>query len=361
MPKMSEERLAKYRKMDKDLFEFDDPAITAWFTDAMEKGVRLSAAHGPSRFTGLFQSPQVKSADGLDIAVLGIPMDTNAMGTAGTRHGPHAIRTQSLIDIGAMHDVTEKVPFMQCTIGDLGDVVFSRAALEDRLEDIYASVKALADTGAMPLILGGEHTATYSTLRALSDVHDESLALIHIDAHGDTMSALDGDRVNDGSCMRYGVLDGAIDPEKTIQIGIRNSYSKLIWKFSYDSGMTVITGQEVHDKGMPYVIAKVREIVGDSKTYFTFDSDGLCASAMYGTTNPELFGLTPWQARELMLGCRGLNIIGADYMEHNPIKDPSGYSTLVSTMMVFELLAMLADSREAATGRTNPTIWPARS
>jgi len=91
--------------------------------------------------------------------------------------------------------------------------------------------------------------------------------------------------------------------------------------------------------------------------YLTVDSDALCAAYMYGTTNPELWGMTAWQAREIMLGCRGLNIIGCDFMEHNPVKDPSGYATLVSNMMCFELLALLADSREAATGRKNPTTW----
>lgn len=121
--------------------------------------------------------------------------------------------------------------------------------------------------------------------------------------------------------------------------------------------MTVITGQELHEKGSQYVLDKIREIVGSSKTYFTFDSDGLCASAMYGTTNPELFGITPWQARDIILGSRGLDIIGVDYMEHNPTKDPTGYSTLVSTMMCFELLCLLADSREASTGHRNPTTW----
>ena len=105
---------------------------------------------------------------------------------------------------------------------------------------------------------------------------------------------------------------------------------------------TYYPGQKVHDR---------------SKTYFTFDSDGLCASNMYGTTNPELFGITPWQARDIILGCRGLDIIGVDYMEHNPTKDASGYSTLVSTMMCFELLRLLADSREASTGRRTPTTW----
>ena len=357
MPKMSEERLAKYQAMDRDMFDFQRPDVSKWLEKVIANGYRVASQQSPRKHTGFFQSPHADTAEGKDIAFIGMPMDINAMGTGGARHGPQSIRQQSMVNSGLMHDVTEKIPFMQCDIVDLGDVEFSKTSLEDRLQDIYAVFKAAAETGAFTLGVGGEHTSTYSILKALSEVHDESFALIHFDAHGDTMAGWEGDRVNDGSCIRYGVIDGAIDPEKTVQIGIRNSYSKLIWNFSYESGMTVITGQELHDKGTQYVIDKIREIVGTSKTYFTFDSDGLCASDMYGTTNPELFGITAWQARDIILGCRGLDIIGADYMEHNPGKDASGYSTLVSTMMCFELLCLLADCREASSGRTNPTTW----
>lgn len=357
MAKVSQERLARYREMDRELFQVQDPELREWITMAMSRGLRLGTQQSPRKHTGFFQTPFAESANSKDIAFIGIPMDINAMGTGGTRHGPQAIRQQSMIDCGMMHDVTENIPLMQCDTVDLGDVIFSRTDLETRLDDIYRTFKAAAEAGAYTFGVGGEHTSTYAILKALSEVHDDSFALIHFDAHGDTMPSFEGDRVNDGSCLRYGVLEGSIDPEKTIQVGIRNSYSKLIWDFSHETGMTVITGQELHEKGSQYVIDKIREIVGKDKTYFTFDSDGLCASYMYGTTNPELWGITAWQARDIMLGCRGLNIIGCDYMEHNPQKDTSGYSTLVSTMMCFELFALLADSREQAMGKKNPTTW----
>lgn len=357
MPKMSEERLAKYRAMDRGIYEFRRPEVSEWLQGAIANGYCVASHHGKRKHTGFFQSPWADSAVDKDVVFIGIPMDLNAMGTGGTRHGPHSIRTQSLIDTGLMHDATEHIPFMQCDIVDLGDVEFSRTSLEERLDDIYNTFKAVAEAGAYTFGVGGEHTSTYSILKALSDVYDESFALIHFDAHGDTMAGYEGDKINDGSCIRYGVIDGAIDPEKTVQIGVRNSYSKLIWDFSYESGMTVITGQELHEKGVPYVLDRIHEIVGTSKTYFTFDSDGLCASDMYGTTNPELFGITAWQARDIIMGCRGLDIIGADYMEHNPAKDVTGYSTLVSTMMCFELLCLLADAREQSTGRINSTTW----
>lgn len=359
MGKMSEERLEKYRALDRDFWDFRNAEAREFIQHAMEKGFRLSAdPYGTRKFASFFQAPMMDDPAGADIAIIGIAMDLNAMGNGGTRHGPGAVRKRSQYNIGLMHERTEKIPLQQCSVIDFGDVEWSKTSLEERLLDIEGKFYAAAGAGAYTLGVGGEHTSTYAILKALSRANDdEAFGLIHIDAHADTMAAYEGDRVNDGSCMRYGVVDGVIDPERTVQIGIRNSYSKLIWDFSYESGMTVITADEVHDKGTRYVLDKIHDVVGADKAYFSFDSDGLCAADMMGTTNPELFGLTARQARDIILGCRGLDIVGADFMEHNPLNDPSGYSTLVASMMCFELLCLLADAREQHNGGPNPTTW----
>ncbi len=170
------------------------------------------------------------------------------------------------------------------------------------------------------------------------------------------MASWGGDVVNDGSVFRQAVLNGIIDPERTVQIGIRGR-SNFLWEFAHDSGMTVITSDEVFEKGTQYVIDKAREIVGQEKTYFSFDVDGLDSNYMMGTTGPEPFGLTPRQARDIIHGSRGLNIIGADLVEYNPNRDPDGKSGHLAAAIYFELLCLLADSRVAATGKTRPTQW----
>lgn len=359
MAKMSEERKARYAALDKPFMDMKDKELEAWVREAMDNGVALSAVHSDSRkHTGYFQAPTVEDAAGLDIAFIGIPWEYTAYGTGGTKHGPGALRKYSNYNYGFVHDVTGNAPMMQCKVGDFGDVLFSKSDIDTRLVDIEKKFDEAAAAGAYTIGIGGEHTSTYSILKALSRHHDdEAFGMIHIDAHGDTMAGYGGDKINDGSCFRYGIIEGAIDPERTVSIGIRNSYSKMLWEFSNDAGITTITGQEVHEKGTQYIIDMTREIIGTEKAYFTFDSDGLCASSMMGTTNPELFGLTHFQARDLILGCRGLDIVGADYMELNPLRDPTGYSTLVSTVMVWELMCLLADAREAKMGRKNPTSW----
>jgi arginase family enzyme len=159
--------------------------------------------------------------------------------------------------------------------------------------------------------------------------------------------------VNDGSIFRQAVLQGFIDPERTVQIGIRGR-SNFLWEFSHDSGMTVITADEVHTKGVDHAIARAREIVGDGKAYFSLDVDALDSSVMMGTTGPEPFGLSPRQVRDIILGVRNLEFIGADMVELNPNRDPDGRSGHLAAALFFELLSLLADCRSAgsACGRT---------
>jgi len=356
MAKMSKERLEKYRALDRAAFDFGDNYVANFFERAAAQGYNLDTT-GFLANPGFFQAPHRRdNLDQVDIAMVGSPLDLGAIGLAGTRHGPKAIREWSR-NYGPINDVTGKIPFEQCSVIDYGDVEWSSTDLQTRVNDIYEVFRQLGDAGLYTLNCGGEHTTAFGALKGLSEAHgDEAFGVIHIDAHSDTMATWGGDAVNDGSIFRQAVLNGYVDPERTVQIGVRGR-ANFLWEFAHDSGMTVITADEVFDKGTQYVIDKAREIVGREKTYFSFDVDGLDSNYMMGTTGPEPFGLTPRQARDIIHGARGLNIIGADLVEYNPNRDPDGKSGHLAAAIYFELLCLLADSREAATGRTRPTNW----
>ena len=353
---MNKEKLAQYQKLDAAAFEFKDPSVANFFNRAAQQGFSLDTT-GFLAHPGFFQAPhRTDNLEQVDIAMVGSPLDLGAIGLAGTRHGPKAIREWSR-NYGPINDVTGNIPFEQCSIIDYGDVNFSAASLQTRVDDIYKTFKKLGEAGAYTLNCGGEHTTAFGAIKGLSEAHgNEAFGLIHIDAHSDTMASWGGDAVNDGSVFRQAVLNGIIDPERTVQIGIRGR-SNFLWEFAHDSGMTVITADEVFEKGTQYVIDKAREIVGQDKTYFSFDVDGLDSNYMMGTTGPEPFGLTPRQARDIIHGSRGLNIIGADLVEYNPSRDPDGKSGHLAAALYFELLCLLADSRVAATGKTRTTQW----
>ncbi|MEH6636866.1 MAG: arginase family protein [Halioglobus sp.] len=352
MAKLTAEQLEKYRAVDRAAFDFADETVAAFFARAADQGYSLDTT-GFLQHPGFFQAPYRRSGEGADIAMVGSPLDLGAIGLAGTRHGPKAVREHSR-NYGPINDHTGNIPFDQCSVIDYGDVDWSATDLQTRLEDIYRVFLELGNAGCYTLNCGGEHTTTFGALKGLSEAHNDSFGVIHIDAHSDTMASWGGDRVNDGSIFRQAVLHGFIDPERTVQIGIRGR-SNFLWEFSHDSGMTVIYADEVFEKGTQYVIDKAREIVGKEKTYFSFDVDGLDSAYMMGTTGPEPFGLTPRQVREIIFGARGLNIIGADMVELNPNRDPDGKYSHVAAALFYELLCLLADCRSERSncGQTN--------
>ena len=353
MTKLTEEQLDKYRALDRPAFDFANESIAAFFQRAAEQGYSLDTT-GFLAHPGFFQAPHRRDLGGVDIAIVGSPLDLGAIGLAGARHGPQAVREASR-NYGPVNEITGEIPFEQCSIIDYGDVEWSATSLEVRLADIYRVFLELGQAGCYTLNCGGEHTTSFGCLKGLSEAHDDSFGLIHIDAHCDTMASWGGDAINDGSVFRQAVLHGYIDPERTVQIGIRGR-SGFLWEFSHDSGMTVITADEVFEKGTAYVIDKAREIVGSEKTYFSFDVDGLDSNYMMGTTGPEPFGLTPRQVRDIVHGAYGLNIIGADMVETNPNRDSDGKSAWVAAALFFELLSLLAASKSAA-GETGATKW----
>lgn len=356
MPKLSPERLAQLRKIDRDAFDFANKEVANFFERAAEQGYSLDTT-GFLAHPGFFQAPHKKELDGVDIAIVGSPLDLGAIGLAGARHGPQAAR-QASRNCGPIHDVTGKIPFEQCSIIDYGDIEWSNTRLDERVSgDIADAFRTLAIADVYTLNCGGEHTTAFGALKGLSEGRDhEAYGLLHIDAHCDTMAVWGGDPINDGSVFRQAALNGYIDPERTVQIGIRGR-ANFLWEFSQDSGMTVITADEVFEKGVPYVLDRAKEIIGKDPAYLSLDIDGIDSAYVMGTTGPEPFGLSPRQVRSIIQGAYGLNFVGADLVELNPNRDPDGYSAHLGAALLWELLALLADCRVNAKGRHSPTNW----
>ena len=305
MVKVSDSRLAEFRKQDRDAFEFSNESVAAFFERAAAEGYSLDTT-GFLAHPGFFQAPHRREASGdNDIAMVGCPLDLGAIGLSGARHGPKALRDGSR-NYGPVNDLTRAIPFEQCSVIDYGDVEWSKTDLETRVSsDIAAAFESLAAAGNATLSCGGEHTTSFGVLKGLARAHDDSFGLVHIDAHCDTMAVWGGDRINDGSVFRQAVLEGYIDPARTVQIGIRGR-ADFLWEFSHDTGMTVISADDVFEKGTTWVIDQCHEVVGGDKAYFSLDVDGLDSSVMMGTTGPEPFGLMPRQVREIIHGVRGI-------------------------------------------------------
>jgi agmatinase len=167
--------------------------------------------------------------------------------------------------------------------------------------------------------------------------------MIHIDAHCDTGGAFDQTKFHHGGPFRNAVLDGVLDPTRTIQIGIRGA-SEYLWEFSYESGMTVIHAEEITGMGIPAIIEKARAIVGDGPTYLSFDIDSLDPAFAPGTGTPEIGGLTTREALDLLRGLKGLNIIGGDVVEVAPQYDATTNTAQAGAQVLFEILSLMVFS-----------------
>jgi agmatinase len=165
--------------------------------------------------------------------------------------------------------------------------------------------------------------------------------MVHIDAHCDSAGEFEGSKFHHGGPFRQAVLDGVLDPERSIQIGIRGG-AEFLWEFSYESGMTVLHTEDVVEMGIEAVAAKARAVVGDGPTYVTFDVDGIDPAFAPGTGTPEVGGLTPREALAILRGLVGLDIVGGDVVEVAPQYDATSNTAQVGAQMLFTELCLIA-------------------
>ena len=283
---------------------------------------------------------------GIDIPLIGVPMDLGVTHRPGSRLGPRAVR--QVERIGPYHHVHRIVPLAECGVFDIGDVPFaSRFSLEQSHADIEAFYTPLAKAGLSPVSVGGDHSITLPILKALAQhprLAGKPPGMIHIDAHCDTSGPYEGTRFHHGGPFREAVLAGVLDPARVIQIGIRGN-AEYLWEFSYESGMTVIHAEEFERLGLEATIARMREVVGDGPVYCSFDIDSLDPAFAPGTGTPEVGGLTSREVMALLRGAAGLDIIAGDVVEVAPAYDATTNTAQAGAQMLFEIVSLVAMAR----------------
>ncbi len=295
---------------------------------------------GPATFIGAPLEPGAAASGfaGLDVALIGVPMDLGVTNRAGARLGPRAVR--AVERIGPYEHILKVAPMGRLKVADVGDVPMrSRFSLQEchaDIEDFYRSVRT---AGVIPLSVGGDHSITHSILRALGA--DRPVGMVHIDAHCDTSGDYEGSKFHHGGPFRRAVLDGVLDPERTIQIGIRGA-AEYLWEFSYESGMSVLHTEEVAEMGIPAVVARARQVVGEGPVYVSFDVDSLDPAFAPGTGTPEVGGLLPREALAILRGLQGIDIIGGDVVEVAPQYDASTVTAQCAAQVLFTLLCLVA-------------------
>ncbi len=299
------------------------------------------------RFAGIatfMRLPYVSTADAdeVDIGLIGVPWDGGTTNRAGARHGPRQIRDLSTMARNA-HHATGIMPFELCNCADLGDSPVNPVDIEDTLTRVTAFYDAVVARGIVPLTAGGDHLITLPIMRALC--RDAPVGMVHFDAHTDTLDRYFGEsKFTHGTPFRRAIEEGLLDPKRTVQIGIRGAlYSNRDKDWGLEQGIRVIEIEEYNDLGVDAVVAEARRIVGDGRTYVSFDVDALDPVYAPGTGTPEIGGITTYDALKMIRGLRGLDLVGGDVVEVSPPFDTSGNTALVAVTTMFEILCLLAE------------------
>lgn len=308
-------------------------------TDLRGTGIEPSYAGALS----FMRRKYTRDLDGVDIAVSGIPFDLAVTNRPGTRLGPQAVRAASVQHAWGPVWPWMFDPFDTLAVADYGDCWFDHGTPGAIGDAIERHAGAILDAGAEMLTIGGDHYVTYPLLRAHAQTHGP-LALIQFDAHRD-VEPDEGGRIDHGTMFGHAVREGVIDPQRSVQIGIRTTY-----RGERRYGMTILYADHVHEASAEEVAREIARAVGGGKAYLTFDIDCLDPAFAPGTGTPVPGGLSTHQALSILRRMTEIDIVGADIVEVSPPFDTSEITANAAAMIALDYLCLKA-WRKGARGQ----------
>ena len=300
----------------------------------------LLAAQAVPTFVGVrtfLGAPYVTNLDKLDadFAVLGVPFDEGTWGQPGERYGPREMRESSQ---EYNHDLTEGFYYIDGdrTVlkgkrwADVGDIEVWPTVPAQTNDKVTAAVKKILAHKAFPIVIGGDHSITFPSLRA----HDEPITLIHIDAHLDTWSGASGNLDHASWVLRAAQLPNV---KKIVQIGMRGlANDQEAVGNARKIHTQIITAEELHRRGVAWVLA---QIPPSENIYISFDVDSMDPTLAPGTGTLEPGGLSFTEIDDLLTGIPAKGkLIGIDIMEVNPLRDTSGRTAQTAIRLLVDSL-----------------------
>jgi agmatinase len=289
-----------------------------------------------------------------DVAIVGAPIDWGTTHRAGARFGPRAIRGGDYLGAHGRrpHLPTGIDPLAELRVVDVGDVEVAPGYLEDGLDKVAGAVERIAASGAIPIVLGGDHSVTYANGTGLARVHGAGrFGLVHFDAHADTGETHFGALHGHGTPMRRLIESGAVPGHRFVQVGLRGYWpDPPVVAWMAEQGMRSYLMAEIVERGLGPVVddAVASASSGDADGVFlSIDIDVVDPGMAPGTGTPEPGGLT---SRELLDTvrrlARELPILGADVVEVSPPYDGPGQVTaFLANRVVLEILNGMAERK----------------
>jgi len=289
--------------------------------------------------------PIIKDLNQIDYCICGVPWDGGTTNRPGARHGPREVRNASSL-IRSYHPISLKSPYDYFNIADIGDCPVNPADLKDSLNKIETFYNNIKKTNVIPLSIGGDHLVSLPILRALAK--EGPIALFQFDSHSDTWDTyFGGYKYTHGTPFRRAIEENLIDPKKYVMLGIRGSlYDPEDMNWARNQGITIITIDEYFEMGFKKSMDLVKNVIGNTKAYFTFDIDGIDPTYAPGTGTPEVGGFNVRESQLIIRALNEINFIGADVVEVSPPFDTNNMTSLVASTIAFEILCTMTKTNK---------------
>jgi agmatinase len=268
-------------------------------------------------------------------------MDMTTLYRSGARFGPRAIRDASG-QLRPHHWDPAQIepPFNKLRIVDYGDLDVYPGYIEQTLDHLGAEFDTIVQASAFPVVLGGDHGTTLPVLRALAKRHG-TMSLVHFDAHPDYWPGVPERLYHHGTVFRRAHEEELIDPNASVQIGIRGSISSNLIDEARAAGFHLLTATEFAAQGVAATLADIRKR-STLPVYVSLDIDSVDPAFAPGTGTPEVAGLTSREIVDLVRGLAGLSLVGFDVVEVAPAYDSAEITALLAANLVYEFLLVLA-------------------
>lgn len=270
------------------------------------------------------------------VAILGMPFDTAASYRAGARFGPQAIRQASLT-LSPQNELLKVSPFEDTQAVDMGDLPVITQNIHKSYDIMEKAMLELMKKNIIPIGLGGDHSITLASLRAAAKVYGP-VALLQFDSHTDTWDTYMDEKYWHGSPFIRAHEEGLVQPDKVIQIGMRG------WDIdsSLELGYNVVTQDELFNRGIDDVVQQVKDIIGNTPCFLTFDIDFVDPAYAPGTGTPEVGGFSSHETLKMVRSLTDMNFIGFDLVEVLPSFDPTQITALLAATIVHNFGSLAA-------------------
>jgi agmatinase len=278
---------------------------------------------------------------GVDVAIVGAPIDETVTYRPGARFGPRAIRNAGYA-AGLPHLDAGVSPFDALRVVDYGDAEVVAADAERSHAAIRKVVGEVARAGVVPVVLGGDHSIAHPDVGAVAEaLRPEPVGLVHFDAHADDAKDMDGVVRSHGTPMRLLVEEGSLRGEHVVQIGLRGYWpAQAEFDWAREQGFRWYLMEEVHRRGIQRVVDETVGALGGLRHVFLSVDIDVCDPAFApGTGTPEPGGMASqdllWSVREL---ARRLPVAGMEVVEVSPPYDHAEITALLAHRVILEAL-----------------------